>query len=338
MSNVHNIRPMRAQHMVREHTEAHLASDGYLLMQPKIDGMRVLFHNGAPRTRSWKEWSNRYLRAFAMNHQTLIQGWDCEMIGGHTPNPTQFRADMSGLRSEDGSREFTLYLFDNFDPTWAHYPYETRFANCASELLPSLGSFDPEKDYYTASLDGDCVQMFEHELYSVKVVLCPTYIVRSMEEIDALEAQFLADGWEGAMLRRKGRGYKWNQSTTLEGNLTKVKRYKDFEARITEVYARRRNDNEATTNNLGLTSRSAHQDNKVELPYVGGFWVETLEDGVRHKVGVFKDISMEEKAQWWDQRDQLVGKIITMKMQDYDGGYDKPRTPVFLKFRDPLEL
>jgi len=177
------------------------------------------------------------------------------------------------------------------------------------------------------------------ESYTVKVILCPTYIVRSMEEIDALEVKLLEDGWEGAMLRRKGRGYKWGVATELEGSLTKVKRFKDFEAVIIDVKPRMRNDNEPTRNDLGYQVRSAHQENKTALEQVGRFYVRTLGDSpVEHKVGVFKGVDHTTLQQWWQIRDQLIGKYVTLKEQDFGGGYDKPRTPVFLKFRDPLEI
>lgn len=340
------IRPMRAKHMVRAITQKHLETDGYLYFQPKIDGMRVLFNDGLPRSRSWKVWTNRYLQAFARDHAEAIQGWDCEMLPGHKLDPNIFREAMSGLRSEDGTREFTLYLFDNFDPSWAIYPYNVRFANCASELLPALGHFDPEKTPEQASQDGVLTKEFRGEDYHVKVVLCPTFVVHSLENVDQREMEFLLLGWEGGMLRRSGRGYKYGQSTELEGNLTKVKRFKDGEAVITGVYQRERNDNEARVSNLGYTTRSAHQGNKVAQEVVGGFEVDLLdpetgkpfEPRLDFKVGVFKDVSLEEKAAWWDQREILIGKIITFKDQEYTGGYDKPRTPVFHGFRNPVEL
>jgi hypothetical protein len=59
---------------------------------------------------------------------------------------------------------------------------------------------------------------------------------------------------------------------------------------------------------------------------------------VEFNIGVFKDVDYPTKQQWWQTREALIGKYITFKHQGYGGGYDKPRTPVFLKFRDPLEV
>lgn len=330
---------MRAKHMIRHITEKHLLQDGYLMMQPKIDGMRVLFDKGWPRSRSWKIWTNRYLQAFAQDHWELIQGWDCEMIGGFVPDPMRFREDMSGLRSEDGTREFTLYLFDNFDPSWAIYPYEVRLNACYSDLVK-----DPviEAEEISDVLLRSRVGVFKEFLsadYHVKVVLCPTRAVISMDEIDEEEAALLAAGWEGAMLRRKGRGYKWGQSTELEGSLTKVKRFKDLDVEIIGVQPRYRNDNEAIRSELGYQTRSAHQANLVAEECVGSFDVRLVDNpAMEFNVGVFKDVDLPTKQAWWKIRDSLIGKFGKIKAQDYDGGYDKPRTPVWLEFRHKLEM
>lgn len=339
------IRPMLAAKYDPAVTQKHLDSDGYLLIQPKIDGMRVLFDDGIARSRSWKEWTNRYLQAFARDYPNWTHGWDGEMIPGHSYDPNVFREAMSGLRSEDGAREFTIYLFDNYDRSYAHYPYVSRAIACYEDLrrvpatpgstsgIDSLSDVDPEKPY----LSGWWARVVS-EHYSVRIVLCPTWEVRSLEAIDAKEAELLADGWEGAILRRPGRGYKWNRATTNEGSLTKIKRFETDEFVIDEVIPRYRNDNEATQSALGYTTRSAHQDNLVAEECVGAFRGHLLRNPEAiFNIGVLR-FDHSTKCRLWGIRETLPGKILEFSHQGYGGGYDLPRTPVGLRFRSPIDL
>lgn len=341
----HIVRPMLAATFEEARTVKHLAQDGYLLVQPKIDGMRVLIDNGLPRSRSWKVWTNSGLQAFAASNPEHMHGWDGEILPGiieETPTAEAFRQAMSGVRSADGSKTFTYYLFDNFDPSWARFTYEHRLIGIRNDLI------GPEyKDLHTHDLDtvilesggDDAYRMFHGEGFQVLVKLCPTYKVYTLEMLYALEQKFLDQGFEGAIIRRKGRGYKYNRSTALEGALTKLKRFVSFEAVITGVYPRQHNANVATVSDLGYTVRSAHKDNKVDMECLGGFHCYLYgHPEVEFDVGVFKDLDMDTKEALWRVRETLPGKIIECVEQGYKGGYDKPRTPIFHRFRDPLEL
>ena len=318
MVNDTQIRPMLAAKFEEARTLKHLESDEYLLAQPKIDGMRVLGHNGIPRSRSWKEWTNTSMRQFFGDYAEFTHGLDGEMLPGIDDNPDRFREAMSGLRSADGSREFTYYIFDHFLRT---VPYET--------VLEDLrGTFG----------DGLRVIRANHEHpYEVKLILCPTVKVFSLDDIYKEEEKQLAAGFEGLILRRRDSSYKWNRATAAQGWLTKLKRFEDSEAKITGVYPRYQNDNEATINELGLTSRSSHQDNLIQQEMVGGFDC-VLADGTEFKIGVFNGWSLEDRARMWAKKDEFLGKYVTFKHQGYGGGYDKPRTPVLISFRDPVEL
>lgn len=316
-----------------------LEQDGYLLVQPKIDGMRQLNDDGLARSRSWKLWTNTAMQAFAAHDPDLTHGWDGEMLPGlieGTPKHDAFRRAQSGLRAADGSKELTYYLFDNWDPSWANITYEHRFIGIAKDLT---GLKEMTFEEALAFSQNGFEQDLRGDGFACRVKLCPTYKVTSLKEIYDWETEFLGDGFEGLIARRKGRGYKHNRSTSLEGSLHKLKRFKDFEAVIDSVVPRRRNDNEMVTSALGYASRSAHKDNKVDLECLGALWCHLLEfPETKFKVGVFDGLSMDEKEELWRVRDTLLGKIITCKDQDYNGGYDKPRTPVFHRFRDPLDI
>lgn len=315
------LRPMLAAKFREDTTKAHLKEDGYLLVQPKIDGMRVPVHKGLPKTRSWKTWSSAALLMWASDHSTFLDGMDGEMIPGiyhNNPESDVFRRAMSEIRAEEGGREFTYFVFDNF--LWPNIAYESRLQRLKN-MLPE-GYMDHNGQHY-----------------KILTRLCPTIGAHSIDEIYKLEEEWLALGFEGVIVRRRLSPYKYNRATTLEGYLTKLKRFEDAEAVITGVECRYRNDNEATRNELGLTSRSAHMANLVAQDMVGAFEVHLLnKPEVQFRVGVMLGYGLEEREKMWAARDSLIGRVITFKHQGYGGGYDVPRTPVMLSFRDPLDL
>lgn len=300
--------------------EKHLQECGFLIMEPKIDGMRALIDEATiPRTRSGKEHKNRYLRKWASQHPSL-RGIDGEVASGHQMSVDTFRESMSGIRAEEGSPEFTFYAFDYFMEPWCDaFNYERR--RILEERLEALGTDQIGDDYHA------------------KLILVPQLLVHNIDEIRAEEERLLVAGWEGAMLRRPDRPYKFNRSTWNGGELMKVKRYEDDEAVITGCYAWEANNNEAVTDVRGYTTRSAHQDNKDTLERLGGFHCHLLRDpSVQFDIGVFRGWGHADRDALWNQRDSLIGRILKFKHQGYGGGYDRPRTPVGLGFRDAWDL
>lgn len=326
--NVDQIRPMLAAKFSEDIALRHIEEDGYLFVQPKIDGMRVLVSNGEARSRSWKLWTNTAMQKWAWESSVLMEGWDGEMLPGIMSgdvdgemNPTIFREAQSGLRAADGSKEFTYFLFDNFAPETMDYNYRAR--------LTQLQKHFPAK--------GSPSMMFEGLAYKVRVVVCPTHTVSTLDQLYAMEEDYLAKGFEGLIIRRWKSGYKYNRATQREGWLTKLKRFDDAEAEIIGFEPRYHNENEATVSELGYTARSSHQENLVAEDCLGALLLR-LPSGVEFSLGVFKGLTYEQKVALWAQRDQLIGKHVTFKHQGFGGGYDKPRTPVFHGFRDSVEL
>ncbi len=340
------LRPMLAAKYKPEATAQHLAWDRFGLMQPKIDGMRVLFDEGVARSRSWTAWTNRYLQDFAKDWADTIQGWDCEMIPGLVYDPTIFREAMSGCRAEDGASEFTLYLFDNFDPSWAGLNYIARLIACAKDLGLAPKNLEDVIKLTSADVTWSVHGTGRSTNYHVQVVLCPTKIVKSLEEIDYEEARLISLGWEGAILRRPSQGYKWNRATTNQGQLTKLKRFEDAEAIIVGYEHAYENANELTTSQLGYAKRSSHQENLRPKDYLGSLRVRLCEPGtsspctptIEFSIGVMRGYSQDDRRRLLQDGDKLLGQIVKFSHQGYGGGYDKPRTPVLLGFRNPLDI
>jgi ATP-dependent DNA ligase len=297
----------------------HLRQDGFLYGQPKWDGMRACLYEGVARSRSWKPLANQALQRFVADHPHL-QGLDGEVFTGHDYAPESFRASMSGIRSGDGSGDITFVYFDLF--TGTELSYQNRL-DIATQRI------------------GNTVQRFEGKGYSVLVMQCPTVELRTLEEIYTYEAKCLADGFEGAIVRRPVMGYKYGRSTALGGTLVKVKRRDYVDAQVIGYEQRYENQNEAKENELGLTSRSAHQKGLVPLDMLGALQIRILNGplkGVEQKCGVFRGLSHTDLRDLWQVRNTIVGRYCEVSVDKATGGYDAARCPVWIRWRDASEF
>jgi DNA ligase-1 len=322
-------RPMLAAKFEENAVQRLLEEHEFLYMQPKIDGMRVLIDESAiPRSRSGKEHKNKYLRDFCRHHPSL-RGFDGEVVSGLQYSADSFRESMSGIRAEDGSPEFTFYAFDFWQEPVALLAYGTRQAEVDHRMV-DLATADYEAATGITLSDGN---------YTCRLLLTPTTVVYSLEEIRAEEERLLVAGWEGGILRHPIAPYKFNRATPRGGELIKLKRFEDDEAVIVGCYPWEHNANEATQDARGYTARSSHQDNKRALDRLGGFHCELLRDrAVKFDIGVFRGWGHSDRDSLWRERDSLNGRILKFKHQGYGGGYDRPRTPVGLGWRDADDL
>ena len=300
--------------------QAHLDEDGFLYGQPKWDGMRAVLYGGKALSRSWKPLANAALQEFADDHAGALTGLDCEVFTGHSYAPESFRESMSGVRSQGGSGAMTLVYFDNI--LMKDTSYEARIA--AAKAMVS-GSF----------------QHYEGESYDVVAMKCPTVELRSIEEILDYEAEVLAAGFEGAIVRRPYKGYKYNRATALGGELVKVKRRDTVDAVVIGYEARTENHNEAKTSELGFTTRSSHKENLVEVPMLGVLHIRILNGPLvdtKQKVGVFRGLSHEDLRTLWDERETLEGRHCEVSVDKATGGYEAGRCPVWIKWRPKEEF
>lgn len=276
-----------------------------VLASAKLDGIRALVIGGQVLSRSLKPIPNAWVqRQFG----GLPEGTDGELILGDPTHPDAYRNTVSAVMSEDGEPTSVQYhVFDNFQIT---------------------GGFDYRFQHVSDS----------KQYIRPRVVIVPHEKMRTAEELEKFEAKHVDQGHEGVMIRSLDGPYKQGRSTEKEGFLLKVKRFVDTEAVILGVYERMENTNEATKDALGHTKRSSHQEGKVGHGDLGGFDVAGLE-------GDYKDIQFSvgtglqgaERVSLWKIRDTLPGKIIKVKYFA-SGSKERPRFPVFLGFRDPIDL
>jgi DNA ligase 1 len=285
-------------------TDADLQRVQYpVLASPKIDGIRAIVVNNELRSRSMKLIPNKAVQATFGD--ILLEGMDGELVVGNPYDKNLMQQTTSGVMTHEGNPRARYYVFD----VWNHPGvYHERYKYLCS---------------YHNLLGVDDVVLVQHDL------------INSYEELITYEAQRLEQGYEGVMIRSLSGRYKQNRSTVREGILLKVKRFVDSEARILSYEPLLRNTNAATLDERGYTKRSTHQDNKIADDLLGSLTVQDIHSGVMFTIG--SGLTLAQRLQLWSERHTLRDKIIKYKSFPI-GVKDKPRIPIFLGFRSPLDL
>ena len=262
----------------------------------KLDGIRCLVIDGVAVSRNLKPIRNEYVQRCI--GKPAYNGCDGELVVSDVFSPSCYRDTSSGIMSGDGEPDFTFHVFDRFD---MDAPFSIRFA-----AIPDLPFIER----------------------------VPHTIVSSEAELLKIEGELLAKGAEGVMVRSIDGAYKYGRSTLKDGILGKLKRFVDNEYKVIGSVERMRNENEATTDALGHTKRSTHQENKVGRGDLGALICVT-EDGLEFNVGSGFDDA--ERAALWAIRENLPGRWLKVKSFAV-GVKDLPRFPTALGFRDESDL
>ena len=161
-----------------------------------------------------------------------------------------------------------------------------------------------------------------------------------IEDVDTLlklEADALASGYEGLCTRAPYGMYKSGRGTMTDQCLLKMKRWHTAEAKVLGVSPRMENLEEGTTNAWGLTERGKKKDFLQETNVLGSLDVVGLNGkwkGSRFSIGTFLGLTDEDKKDYWREREDLIGQVVTYKFLPIgDGENTRPRHPVFLGFR-----
>jgi DNA ligase-1 len=161
-------------------------------------------------------------------------------------------------------------------------------------------------------------------------------LIHTLEELDQYEADALAEGNEGVMLRSLDGPYKQGRSSEREAYLLKLKRFSDMEAIVTGMEELLSNNNPAFRNELGRTARSSAKAGKVGDCRMGKLLVRGLNgpyEGIDFEVGTgFDDVQRDE---FW--LNPPIGQIAKIKYFAH-GAKDKPRHPVWLGMRDKRDM
>jgi DNA ligase 1 len=280
------------------------------LASPKIDGIRATMHGGVLRTRSLKDVPNVHVQE---KFKSLGQydGLDGEMIVGDpwdvdVYDKTRRIVMASGNKPKAADvSEVRWYTFDRQGPL----PFQSRLAGVfALNLRPD-------------------------------VIVVPHIVISNLEEMEVYEKAMLEKGFEGIMLRDPNGPYKHGRSSEKEGWLLKVKRYTDDEAKVISCYEEMGNNNEAYTNELGRTARSASKAGKTGNNTLGGFNVVGVTGpykGVEFQVAV-SSLTHDKRHDIWDARETQVDRILTYKWFK-PGSEEKPRHPMFKGWRSAEDM
>lgn len=266
----------------------------------KLDGIRALKVGGKLVTRKFKEVPNKYIRNTLT--ELLPDGIDGEIMSSGGFNSIQ-----SKVMSEDGEPDFFYNAFDYVKDDLTK-PYAERIEDL--------------KQWYKA------LDRYHH----INLVL-PT-VINNLGELINFETQALDTGHEGVMLRSAQGRYKCGRSTLREGILLKLKRFKDSEAEVIGFLEKMHNTNPSEVNELGLSKRSSKKEGLVGASTLGTLLVRDIYSGVEFGIGSGFDDAM--RVQIWYQKEFYLGKTVKYKYQEV--AKDAPRFPVFLGFRNPLDL
>lgn len=270
----------------------------HLWLSPKLDGIRAIVRDGVVMSRNLKPIPNAHVQKM-FGH---LEHYDGELIVGDPTSKTVYHDTYSGVMSSDGEPNVRFFAFDHIEEPDADY--ETR---------------------YEKLVESDVV-----------VVLCQ-HMVCNRDEIHALEERYLEEGYEGVMLR-KARGpnskYKFGRATARSCTLLKCKRFTDSEAMIIGFEELMKNGNEATTDALGHTVRSSHQENLIPMGTLGALVCRTPE-GVEFRIGTGFD--QKTRQYIWNNKEYLDRQMVRFKSFKI-GEKDAPRFPVYLGFRSPIDM
>jgi DNA ligase 1 len=274
-----------------------------LLGSAKFDGVRAIVRSGVVQSRNLKPIPNE--RVQRLWGKRKYEGLDGELIVGDPAAKDVYRVTSSAVMSFEGEPDVHFRVFDRHDR--------------------------PDVPFYKRIREVNSFAKANANMH-----LVPVYhtLLKNEKQLLAYEESILELGFEGIMLRNVNGLYKHGRSTLNEGWLMKVKRFCDSEAVVVGWEELEHNHNAQERSALGLAKRSSHKINKVRGGVLGAL-VCQLPGGVRFNIG--SGFTWDERVLLWEKREALKGQFVKYKY--FAGGVkDKPRFPVFLGFRNAIDL
>lgn len=290
-----------------------------LVMLPKIDGVRGVNLDGILKQRTLKPVPNRFLTDKYSKPEFL--GFDGEMVlTGQERSESLCRDTTSAVRRAYGEPDIEWHLFDYLHPHVVHLPYSLRMTALARTIQDNFG-------FYVEA--------------GIKIVA--SFVVNNLEQLLELENLWTGMGYEGAITRDPNGLHKNGRATVKSGSYLRIKRFIDFEGEVVSFEEAKENQNEATTNPLGRSERSTHQENMVPKGMIGNITKRALADvEYNGKVMIAKGqlvvvgpgkIPHDMRKHWFEHPEEFVGQVLKSKFFPR-GQKEKPRFPVALTLRD----
>ena len=281
---------------------------GYIA-QPKIDGVRAIHLYGKPTItgRSLKPFGNKSLPLLFPN----LEGVDGELTYGPLTSPDLCRTTTSVVNSHHDDRYSSLIwnAFDYVTPTTESLGYMQRY-----ELLQQLVLDQPNSNVH----------------------IVPYQVIYSLDDLLALEQQWLSEGYEGVILRSVNGLHKNGRTTVREGTYLRIKRFVQEDAVVLSLVEAMENTNEPTINELGNSERSTHQSNLVPKGMLGSLVCRDVKSGTTITVGP-GELNHDLRKHYWSNPTELIGQTISYKYFP-QGVKDLPRFPTFVSIRPQEDL
>lgn len=282
----------------------------------KLDGIRILCRQLRTWTRSNKEVPNKHIRELLSRPE--YDGFDIEFIVGPPNAEDVFDRSSSAFRREvDIPTDYKFYVFDYIPDGYETVPYEERIR----QLVDKITALNDTR--------------FEVRVDPVFIPHVGT-LIHNGDELDTLYSKVLDDGYEGLILRDPTGYYKYGKGSPVDQSILKLKPSEDSEAIILELLEARTNLNEAFTNELGGTSRTSHQENKVGNGMVGKFLAMDIYSGAVFKLSAGQ-MKHPERVYAFENPDDYVFHIATYRFMPI-GIQEKPRMNRYLRLRSLADI
>lgn len=258
--------------------------------QPKLDGHRCLV-NGIMYSRNGKEILLPHIRDFLGDHSLLDKKLDGELyVHG------QLLQDIGSLikKPREESLQLNYHVYDVISPA----SYADRYAWLADVLSDAL------KD------SGSPLR------------LVPAVRVKSRDELTQLHQSWLAENYEGSMLRHGKAGY---QADKRSASLLKVKDFEDVEFTVIGVKP-------------GKPNKTFDDEGNVTGVFEVPVWICHNPGGRTEDAKEFTVTAqgnMRQKHAQWEQRQTYINRQLTVQIF----GYSKdgiPLLPVALRWREDV--
>lgn len=200
-------------------------------------------------------------------------------------------------------------LFDNLHPTVIDLTYAERYeALC------------------------NAVELFGLE--NVRVL--PYVLIENAEQAQAFIDECLNEGYEGAIFRDPKAKHKHGRATAKANDFWRFKPASVKDCIITGFEEAMQNNNEATTNALGRTERSSHQENKVGKGMIGTFLARDVKTGEPIRLGPGSSTHAQ-RVEWFNNPSEIVGWAAEYISLD-TGVKDAPRQARFFRRREKTDM
>jgi DNA ligase-1 len=272
---------------------------------PKMDGIRAVVINGQLMSRTMKPIRNVHTQKLFGRPE--FEGLDGELIVGEPCGEGVFNRTTSGVMSADGEPNVWFHVFDDvFAP----------------------GDF---LDRHRKITHRKVTELFN--VPGITRIQSPMQIpINTVDDLEVAEKSFVDLGYEGLILKSPRCPYKQGRSTAREGYMGKLKRFKDSEAVITGFEEMLHNDNPATIDARGYTTRSTHTAGQRPSGMLGTLRVQDLHNP-SWAFGIGSGLDHALRQEIWNNRESYTGKVVRYKYLPV-GTIDLPRHPILTGFRD----